>query len=419
LDLLRTTLDPTAAAGASSAAAVAAAAQIALPSERAADAGAQGADALTSVVLSRLAIAEAKQERDSTLLGKLYDLMMGAFNPGASAASSGGGATGGVPAPAEADAGGDLRRITPAALLPDGGASLTNKTIAAQLPGVDAQTRALLAGGVLPDATAKGDNQPHVLLPGHCVNERGKREGGPSSLTLMHHEFGSSSGLCLAPASPMPGGGKVLSDKTLLERMPSVIGYLAASTKTADILERCGFMSAAERVLYDTSFMREMKRSAETFLCSSRTDSWLLFLKLDQDLRYEQFDERRPWDYCHGLIDGGIHNRALAVLHSNPHPPGGSTASAAGAGPGRNPGPNPGPRPRPPRAGAGTRDLDVFATIPAAFRATCCVSFYTSGACNRPMCKFAALGHKCYICGSQAHGTAQCDQAPAGPGQER
>lgn len=397
------------------------------------------ASATEAVLLSRLVGVETQQDLLynavaglSDKFGKLLEMASSAKEtepPAPTAASSG------APPVTSTDAegfvkGSDFPRHSPAAQLSDGSASLTNGNFASRLPEIDAQTKALIAGGGdLPAATSSkgGTIQLYCLTPAHVVNESGKADRSSSGLKFMQDPDSSMLSLCASPS--LPGNGKKFTAKQLQEKLPTPFAYAAAAKKCADMMQSAGFMTASQRLLYDNVYMPRINTLFETCMVANPTEGYPLALAIDQEIRFFQFDHSRPWDSEAGMIEGSIHQRGLAMLYSGVSPftlgtnltPTATTkpsAVAAASGAAAAPG-NPAPTGRGgPRTYTAPAYKDLLQAIPQAFRASCCLAFYQTGRCRRTPCTYAATGHKCFLCQSTNHGTAQCPgqaAAPAGP----
>ena len=370
------------------------------------------ASPVDTVTLARMVVLEGKFDTMTTLL---TDFMSKAAFPAAAPAN--------VAAPTNASSSSvpvssgsaGLVRNCPAALLPDGGASLTNANFASKLGDLDAATKAMIAAGsALPETSGSGMfKQTHVLLPGHCIAVKGIRESAGSKLGFAFPDgFDDGfSGLTLRAASTLPGNGKLLSKTVLLERIPNLNKYIFGADKCLELWQKHDLISASEAVDYK-SYVQLMRTVSEDFTSvgttkATKDEAWACFLLLDQDLRLQQFDEQLPWSYHNGLINHHRHMKASAQLmaleaRDVPAPPAAPTAPTAPTAPATG---------RKGNAARGASYMQLLTMIPEAYRREACVSFYTSGQCRRPTCKFAATGHKCFACGSTSHGTSQC-QAP-------
>jgi hypothetical protein len=303
---------------------------------------------------------------------------------------------------------------SPAATLLGSGVELTNNNFASHLPALDRQTKDFLtSGALLPHANqGKGaaQQQPYVLLPAHVVGIKGRREHGDGDeilrLTRASGSSSSSAGVVFSTTAGLPGNGKIHSADVLAQRLPTFQRWFAASNKVLEILHNNSYVNDHEVKAYQT-YMEAMVEVSEDFPATV-PGAWPLFLALDQDLRLAVFDKELSWAHDNGRICERLHVAAYAKLES--------LKSACKAPKAKTiPYANNGPAHYAQPAGAGPSYKDLMKDIPVNHRATCCVSFYTRGYCNRPACKFAATGHRCMICYDGGHGTAQHGQGnPAG-----
>jgi hypothetical protein len=320
-----------------------------------------------------------------------------------------------------------MTRSSAAARLDDGGAGLTNANFSKLLPAVDADTKALLAGGAL-KANSSGvracGSLKFALLPGHVALERGRKADWDSG-ELVAVSDPVSGTFSFRAAASLPGQGKPVSPACLYERMPTFNKWLAASTHVKDMLLAAGFMSPQQAIDYGIfeEGVRELNDLFQGFESLAKAkEAWQLFLVLDQDLRLAQFDGDLPWSHHHYQIKPHKVQLALAelsALRATARAPkggmgaalgvGGVSAAGGAGGAGGAWGGGDGNRGPKSTGGASASSLasTQFKCIPEKFRKGVCLQFYVSGRCSREVCKFAAA-HKCLLCGSEAHGTAAC-----------
>ena len=275
-----------------------------------------------------------------------------------------------------------------------------------------------MAGGFdLPASSSKGGIQLVCLTPAHVVHESGKADRSSSGLKFMQDP--DSSTLTLCSSTSLPGNGKKFTAKQLLERIPTAITYINGAKKCADVLQTAGHMSAQQRLLYDSVFMPRAQSLIDTCTLANPKDGLALALAIDQEVRFFQFDNGKSWDSDSGRIDDSIYQKGLAMLYSGVSPYSLGTNLTAtvttkniAAAPVAPPA---GPAPGAPRTYPGLSYKELLPSVPQAFRATCCMAFYQTGRCRRPGCTYAATGHKCFLCQSTNHGTAQCPGQPTAP----
>ena len=180
-------------------------------------------------------------------------------------------------------------------------------------------------------------------------------------------------------------GGKALKAPDALAKC--LAGFPAYCL--ADQLVETALTAGAYTVAGYSTFRQAMLRLAKRVNCTS-ADDWRDFLVLDRTLRLIQHQERLPWTHEGGHMD----NNEVTIFVS---------MVAARAATGRM-------RPQP-RQATTFRQASTTASNSSEQpdRSRDCFQFWHNGpqGCKHgKACKFEA-SHKCKVCGSSAHGTAQ------------
>lgn len=228
-----------------------------------------------------------------------------------------------------------------------------------------------------------------VLLPVHCCELDGLRVEPVTA--RVHIDDGGVA--YLRNTVQFPGAGVAASADELVQKMPSFQRWERACSTWERLMLSSGCLSQ-EELFQHREYCRDMKYLSEQFMESS--SSWLRFLELDQDLRMLQFERCLDWNKMNVGVPAVVLYQALFDVAELSHA--GHTDTAAVS-----------EQITPASVGSGRSIYALqLEMLPIKLRKVACLEFFKTGHCNRHRCAYAANGHKCHICGSEGHGTAQC-----------